>query len=501
MKRRWFIVVMLVLISLFISPVAEAYAYNLEVPTLSYNDFQKVDYPVIFLGGRMLEFTKETGYPYKKSGKLMVPAEAICNGIYGVWNYQKSTATIMRHGVTITAKKGKKTITVDDHGSKRKITCKLKSAVKGGKFYIQLSGIADALGLKVKVDDNTGIINLNYSWHFKHIDLKQNEDNLVSLKDVKPGDYEQIFYDMAEISDDYLNVLKNTDQYKAFIDIDLIHKSYTESKVNKETLFIFSYQLFENIDYLYGKAIEFARAYDNRSTEGEASVILENICITDGYKASLMDEEDFLFTEVDDKCEEPLFWEIVYSWSEIRSKIEIENLSTNTIRFVDNEPMEGSLTYTCDMHKKVMEKIDEAIAIGTPRIEKDLKEHPEWASIETDVQLARYFYEIKQFRYKNGAQKGHLAYDYFFTDGGKCTAMTHVAHILMRKIGCPFVQVNGPSHMWGLCYDKAKKKWRAVSNLKLYQDITGISEGNLKDYIPFVSKEERLTMLTFDYGY
>ena len=167
MKRRWFLVVMLVLISLFISPVAEAYAYNLETPALSYADFQKVDYPVIFLGGRMLEFTKETGYPYKKSGKIMVPAESICKGIYGIWEYKKSTATIMRHGVTITAKKGKKTITVDDHGSKRKVSCKVKNAVKNGTLYVQLSSIADALGLKVKTDKNTGVINLNYAYHFK----------------------------------------------------------------------------------------------------------------------------------------------------------------------------------------------------------------------------------------------------------------------------------------------------------------------------------------------
>ena len=92
----------------------------------------------------------------------MIPVESLCKSIYGVYNYdsKKETATIKRHGVTYTFKKGSKKITVNDHGTKRTIKTKVANTIKSGKLYAQLSSVADAFKLTLKSDKKTGIINL-----------------------------------------------------------------------------------------------------------------------------------------------------------------------------------------------------------------------------------------------------------------------------------------------------------------------------------------------------
>ena len=44
------------------TPMGEtkAKAYNLEEPSISYDDFKDYDYKIIFLWGRLMEFNKET---------------------------------------------------------------------------------------------------------------------------------------------------------------------------------------------------------------------------------------------------------------------------------------------------------------------------------------------------------------------------------------------------------------------------------------------------------
>ena len=429
------------------TPMGEtkAKAYNLEEPSISYDDFKDYDYTIIFLGGRMMEFTNKTGHPYKKSKKVMVPVESICSSIYGVYNYdsKKETATIKRHGVTITFKKGSKKITVDDHGKKRTVKTKVANTIKKGVLYAQLSSVADAFNLTLKSDKKTGIINLNYAYDYENIDLKNNENNLVDLKKVKTKDFDKVMLDMVEIQPDYINVLKNTTQYKAFI----------EDKV----LYIYSYQMIENVDYIYEKEKEYFKDYDSRTTDRKVSVTLENIYTSDDPD---LDEAEFFADAV--YC--------VRSSAPTEKSIDSEtNNATITSRDIVKE--NRKMDYTYDMHMQVLEKADEII-------EKVNK-----TSYTGVMRMKLILAYVKQ---SAKAGTGINAYDCAVKGDAKCTGFNHFLAIVLGRMGYYFVEVNGKSprgvsHAWGYTYIEEENEWYLVD--ATLKNVAKVSEERTLKYL------------------
>ncbi len=436
-------------------------AYNLEAPSISYDDFKELDYTIIFLGGRMMEFTKESGYPYKKSKKLMVPMESICNSIYGIYTYDSktATATIQRHGVTITAKKGAKKITVNDNGKKRTIKTKVANTVKKGKMYVTIAGIASALDLTLESDKTTGIINLDYKYDYKNIDLKQNENNLVDLNEIK-GSYSKVMLDMTPVSKDYINVLKNTDQYKAFIEND--------------TLYILSYQLFENIDYIYDKEKEIKTLYYN--TPGDKTMEKTN---TKTYSdQDLYVEAEGLFYDERDYLDEREFFRKICTMTSSEFFLDYPDEEYN----VNKQKYTGESFMNYSQYQETLNRAKQKVGLFVKTGKTGLK-------------------LLKLIVNSVGAkgQKGQSAYDCLIRNDAKCTGRQNALELILRELGIPCVSVgglrNGSRHEWGYAY--FEEKWYLVD--ASFGTVAPIEEETSKGYQPFYKKEmDRYEQLEID---
>ncbi len=227
--------------------IVKANAYSLDKPDMTYEEFVNYEDVKIFVNGRLVEFNEETGRPFIDDGTTFIPLRAIGEvyNAYVSWSGELRTAYISKQGKSLSVPIGEDTISLtpdlnaDLFLRKDKIiNLTRKSVVVNGRTYLPLRAIFEAFGSEViwTGKDRIVIVHDDYEKNSDYIDFK--DKKVIEMKDVDVDKkYSEILFDGNEITNDYLKILKNCNDYKVIVDDD--------------KLVVFSYQYLMDLNYLY----------------------------------------------------------------------------------------------------------------------------------------------------------------------------------------------------------------------------------------------------------
>ncbi len=231
----------------------EAQAYSLDEPNQSYEDFLNYDGIRVFINGRYVEFTESTGFPFVENGSTMIPLRAVSEafGAKVDWNSYSNTASVSKFDLNVAVPVGGKEMKVKDlnDDSTNTVSVTKEALVRDGITYIPLRSLFECFGLNVRWDGEKKIahietVDVN---SFDYISFKNN--NVLSIKDVDVQKYERIVYDGNVIDKNYVEILKNSNQYKVV-------------EVGTD-LNILSYQFLSELNYIYGINNKMINAMNN----------------------------------------------------------------------------------------------------------------------------------------------------------------------------------------------------------------------------------------------
>ena len=403
-------------------PAKKTQAYNFEVPTVTSQEFEDYEYTKMFLGGRQIEFTSKTGAPYKKSKKVMVPLEAFADAYYALFNYDKDAgiAEMMRFGRTINVKSKSKKIVIKDGDNETSLKAKVATTVKNGKVYVQLSTLAEALGLSVRTDKKTGIIHVEFANEFENIDFK--DKKLTTMKKLNKNSVNKLMLDMAEVDVDYIDVLKKSNQYFVFVD--------------GKTAFAFSTLFIDRLDWFYGKLKEFRNTVYT-TEKRDYSIKLYNIIADD---RDYLNEKNF-FRNICNMTNYNFCWKTLGPSGE------------SNYSFLNK--------YKSTEYKKVFEKVDEIVS----EIKSKNVSQREQIKLACDA--------ICDIAYYDDRLSESDAYGALVRGNTVCSGYADAFQVIMEKLGIPSIVVTGSvankGHAWNhVCVDG---EWEKI-DVNVY-DING----------------------------
>lgn len=228
---------------LFGADVSEANAFSFDAPTTSYSEFLESDIK-IFINGRLVESNPDLGYPEVKNGRTYIPVRVVSEtyNAYVAWDSKRQEAIVSKHGEQITVPLGEKYIKKADdityYFKTNRLEMDAESYAKDGRIYIPLRALFEAYDMTVTWDGNTKTIYAvgDYTKNTEYIDFK--DYNVMEMKDLDvTKDYSKIVFDGEVIVKEYLNILKNCNEYKIIEDSGVLN--------------IFSYQYLFDLNYLY----------------------------------------------------------------------------------------------------------------------------------------------------------------------------------------------------------------------------------------------------------
>ncbi len=224
--------------------IIHADAFAFEEPKVTYEEFIKDSNIKVFINGRLVEFSDDMGYPYAENGRTYIPLRAVAEAFraYVGWMNTAQRVYVNKHDRIAELVIGEDKIKIvngtpisDDVNY---VPIDTKAVVKNGRTYIPLRAMFECFGLSVRWDGNTNSAHIETLGDniFPNIDFKS---ETISIKDLDVIKLDEVIYDGVSIDKSYVQVLKNSDQYKVLVDNN---KAY-----------IFSYGYLAELDYLYGK--------------------------------------------------------------------------------------------------------------------------------------------------------------------------------------------------------------------------------------------------------
>lgn len=234
--------------------------YSLDAPKQSYEDFLGEDIK-IFINGRNVEFNDSLGYPYIENGTTMIPLRVVAETFGAYVDYN---APLKR--VHITKNEDKVVLTIGENKIEyiypnydvKKSKALVAPIIKNGRTYVPLRAVFELFGMDVNWDQSTKTAHITTKKEdLNMIDFKGKP--LIDLNNFNLNSVNKVLFDEVEINKDYINVLKNTNQYMAIIDNNVLK--------------IYSYQFLRDINFVYNKASKFSTNPDedimNLGTTGE----------------------------------------------------------------------------------------------------------------------------------------------------------------------------------------------------------------------------------------
>ena len=260
-------------------------AYNLEEPTISYEDYLE-DEIKVFINGRYVQFDDETGYPFIYEGSTLIPLRVVSEafGARVKWNKDSQSVYVCKYDKEAIVKVGSDEITYNDldKGVSETYSSSIGAIIKDGRTYIPLRGLFEAFSMNVRWESEKKEIHIETTEDLEYIDFK--ESVVIDIEDLELDDYDSFMFDGVAVSKDYVRILKNSNQYKVVI----------EGREAK----ILSLQYLYNIDYFYRKITD---AKENYLKNSEYSIHLRNI-----------NYEEFLFSKSIRKQMDPFLVNVSY---------------------------------------------------------------------------------------------------------------------------------------------------------------------------------------------
>ena len=456
-------------------PAKKASAYNLKEPTVTCEEFSEYEYMKMFLCGRVVEFSEESGAAYKKGKRIMMPLEAFSNAYYGVYKYNEEdkSAEFSRFGKTISVKAKSKIIEVTENGETKTIKASVATVVKNGKVYVQLSTLASAFGLSVRTQED--IIHIEHKDNFKNIDFKEKE--LISVKSIEKEEIDKLIFDQVEVPVEYIDVLKNSKQYKAYIE-------------NREA-HVFSYQMLINLDYYYGKEKEFKNKFFNateETKESEVTITTENMHTYEDYGYAKFKLEERMLDE------RSFFTDVIWVLSVFPYKFENKDSENKTYELVYNSE---SLGFTLEKYLLTKEKVDEIVNRTLNKVREEGNDSDRrklaWATV----------YVRRASKYDG---KGQGAYECLVLKQCKCSGYQQALELVLRELNIPYVtgggRSNGKGHDWGYAYvdnswflvDATAAKIYPLGTNSSYQLFSDHDNDNVRNM------DRELIMTTYKFG-
>ena len=225
--------------------IQNAGAYSLKEPTVTleeYNDYKGVK---IFINGRLVEFNDSLGYPFIEHNRTMIPLRAVAETFDACvnWNSKSRRAYVAKDNEYVRITIGEKEIKLYDEDFRSK-TYKMdvEAVIRNNRTYIPLRAVFECFGMNVRWDKNTRIAHIETIDEnaFDNIDFKDKE--VFGIQDIDLTNVGKIMYDGVEVDKSYVEILKNSNQYKVVED--------------EGVTYIFSYQYLRNLNFVYGKLKE-----------------------------------------------------------------------------------------------------------------------------------------------------------------------------------------------------------------------------------------------------
>ena len=260
----------------------KANAYNLNKPTVSYEEFNDYSGVKIFINGRLVEFNDDLGYPYidKEKGRTMIPLRAVAETFGSTVSYDS-----LNRQVSITRFNDYARLKINDNyiyyydfiNPTQKIKMDTNAIIKNDRTYIPLRALFECFGLTVRWDSKNKIAHIETLDEntFNNIDFK--DKKIIHINDIDLSDVNKVVYDEVEVDKSYVNILKNSDQYKVFVE--------------NGVAYIFSYQFLSNLNYLYSKEKELVDIISSDETYVELRYLLKDEAKF-FYRISKFDEID-----------------------------------------------------------------------------------------------------------------------------------------------------------------------------------------------------------------
>ena len=225
--------------------IQNAGAYSLKEPTVTleeYNDYKGVK---IFINGRLVEFNDSLGYPFIEHNRTMIPLRAVAETFDACvnWNSKSRRAYVAKDNEYVRITIGEKEIKLYDEDFRSKTyEMDVEAVIRNNRTYIPLRAVFECFGMNVRWDKNTRIAHIETIDEnaFDNIDFKDKE--VFGIQDIDLTNVGKIMYDGVEVDKSYVEILKNSNQYKVVED--------------EGVTYIFSYQYLRNLNFVYGKLKE-----------------------------------------------------------------------------------------------------------------------------------------------------------------------------------------------------------------------------------------------------
>lgn len=366
----------------------QADAFSFDKPVTTYEDFVVDNGIKIFINGRLVEFNDSIGYPYFSNGRTMIPLRAVADtfNAHVGWNNNKATAYVDKHGKETLVRVGTNLIVYSDEGTAeingKTIELDTISESKNGRTYVPLRAVFECFGLEVRWDANTLTAHIETQDNFPFVDFK--DKKVMSISEVDMNKYSKIIYDGQEINKQYIDVLKNSNQYKVVEENNVVY--------------IFSYQYLMDINYLYEKVNDYC---NNLTTEKNISL------------SAISEEEIDFFGNI--------IRSIVYNPQRQTSKTEMVFAGTNY--YVKSN-------CSLDKHDYVMSVVKEIVREA--RKTDDIKEQ---IKIVNNIIVNRIKYD------KDNAYL--YAYETLKYGVGGCGGFQSLFQIVMDELDIPCIKVSG----------------------------------------------------------
>lgn len=250
---------------------ASAKEYQMNEPKTTYQEYLNYDGVKVFVNGRYVDFDNDLGYPVGKNGRNYVPVRVVAEtfGAKVTWDKWEQKVIICKGKERIELFVGSNKIVYISDATKmdaKEVTSTIdaKPFFHNDRTYVPIRAIFEYFGCDVKWDGNTKTITVTSKNFTDNLGLNGKQ---VSIKDVDTSKFNNIFYDGVEITKDYVNLLKNCNDYKVFDEGD--------------RLYIFSYQYLYELNNMYKtykstlKSGEWDNLYVNTDVDKKADFLLK----------------------------------------------------------------------------------------------------------------------------------------------------------------------------------------------------------------------------------
>ena len=325
--------------------IQNAGAYSLKEPTVTleeYNDYKGVK---IFINGRLVEFNDSLGYPFIEHNRTMIPLRAVAETFDACvnWNSKLRRAYVAKDNEYVQITIGEKEIKLYDEDFRSK-TYKMdvEAVIRNNRTYIPLRAVFECFGMNVRWDKNTRIAHIETIDEnaFDNIDFKDKE--VFGIQDIDLDNVGKIMYDGVEVDASYVEILKNSNQYKVVIDEGITY--------------IFSYQYLRNLNFVYGKIKECMSKSKDRL---QVPIYYQSDETVQFYEECLfsLNGDKFLYTSNTDNIAGNLYYYGIIRSEQVEDAEKKAKEIADNIKSKTNDPLEQirlANQYLCDNVEYIM---------------------------------------------------------------------------------------------------------------------------------------------------